>query len=90
MPAKYARYFIEILDVRCEQLQDISDKDCLREGIVKGGHPLAGGVPAWYVLDRCFENSPQEAYSALIDEINGKKVWESNPYVWVYDFIIRY
>ena len=35
MPEKYARYFIEITSLRCERLQDISDEDCLKEGIKK-------------------------------------------------------
>lgn len=30
--------------------------------------------------------TPQEAYAALIDRINGKGTWESNPFVWVYDY----
>jgi hypothetical protein len=29
---------------------------------------------------------PREAYAALIDSINGKGTWESNPFVFVYDF----
>ena len=33
-----------------------------------------------------FWGTPQEAYAALIDKINGKGTWESNPYVWAYDF----
>jgi hypothetical protein len=28
----------------------------------------------------------QEAFAALIDKINGYGTWESNPYVWAYDF----
>jgi hypothetical protein len=35
MPAKYARHFIKITDVCCERLQDISDEDCIAEGIIK-------------------------------------------------------
>jgi hypothetical protein len=33
MPQWAARYFIEITAVRCERLHDISDEDCLKEGI---------------------------------------------------------
>ena len=33
MPASAARYFIKIVGVRAERLQDISDEDCLKEGI---------------------------------------------------------
>ena len=35
MPAEYARYFIEITAVRCERLQEISNEDCMKEGIKK-------------------------------------------------------
>jgi hypothetical protein len=30
--------------------------------------------------------TPQQAYAALIDKINGKGTWQSNPFVWVYEF----
>jgi hypothetical protein len=30
--------------------------------------------------------SPLDAYAALIDNINGQGTWDSNPFVWVYDF----
>ena len=30
--------------------------------------------------------TPQDAYASLIDRISGKGTWESNPYVFVYDF----
>lgn len=30
--------------------------------------------------------SPKFAYAALIDKVSGKGTWESNPYVFVYDF----
>lgn len=33
MPADFARQFIQITGVRCERLFDISDIDCLKEGI---------------------------------------------------------
>lgn len=80
MPESAARYFIKITGVRAERLQDISEEDCLKEGIelynnydgTYGGH----SAPA----------SPREAYAALINSINGKGTWEKNPFVWVYDF----
>ena len=79
MPAKYARYFIEITSVRCERLQDISDEDCLKEGCYDGKFGKTFDGINHY-------NYSQQAYAALINKIHGKGTWESNPYVWVYDF----
>ena len=33
-----------------------------------------------------FKASPKESYAELIDKVSGKGTWESNPYVFVYDF----
>jgi hypothetical protein len=85
MPAKYARYFIEITAVRCERLQDIGYDDCLKEGIKYRGITF-DGMGLWNNGDGKDYPNPQRAYEALIDKINGKGTWESNPYVWVYDF----
>ena len=37
---------------------------------------------------RIFHNyyTPKEAYSELLDRIEGKGTWKSNPYVFVYEF----
>jgi hypothetical protein len=98
MPDKYARFFIEITAVRCERLQDISDEDCMREGIVKKRiaktrHPSTVHETDYidfYTHDPpCFWECPKDAYADLIDKIYGKGTWESNPYVWVYDFKLK-
>ena len=81
MPAEYARYFIEITGVRCERLQNISNSDCEFEGIAS---VLDIGWSNKY--DGKAHKTRQEAYAALINKIHGKGTWESNPYVWVFDF----
>lgn len=82
-------HHIRITRIRVERLQDISDEDCLKEGIwTRTGR--------WYCYDiikRGMEfydpyPDPREAYSVLIDRISGKGTWGSNPYVFVYDFEI--
>ncbi|GHT33154.1 hypothetical protein FACS189434_06610 [Bacteroidia bacterium] len=86
MPEKYARHFIEITNVRCERLQDISDEDCYNEGLICHS---GFDEPTYYEYgndDTCVGETPQDAYAALIDKINGKGIWDSNPFVWVYDF----
>lgn len=80
---------IRITDVRVERLQDISDEDCLKEGIA----PMIVGCE-YYVFSFIDKEkgrfldykTPREAYAALIDKVSGKGTWESNPYVFVYDF----
>ena len=74
---------IRIADVRIERLQDISDEDCLREGIEH--------ISRGYVFDPMPNDvddfrTPREAFAALIDIIGGKGTWGSNDYVWVYEF----
>ena len=83
MPEKYARYFIRITNIKAERLQDITTEDCLKEGIEYNRY----NDPYYFnPLSEGGEDTAQEAYEALIDKINGKGTWESNPFVWVYDF----
>lgn len=80
---------IRITDVRIQRLQDISDEDCLKEGIIKGrcGSEDTHYMDAYYIPNEiqpyCI---PREAFALLIDKVSGKSTWDSNPYVWVYDF----
>jgi hypothetical protein len=83
MPEKYARHHIEITDVRVERLQDINDYGCAKEGIVQHLNPTLHWSNE---TDGVMYSKPVQAYAALINKINGKGTWESNPFVWVYDF----
>lgn len=78
MPENYARYFIEITNVRKERLQDISIDDCFSEGMQD-------------IIGTSYYRTASEylytyIYKSLIDKINGKGTWDSNPEVWVYEF----
>ena len=82
---------IRITDVRVERLQDISDECCLKEGIIKKWHAPAcknyyyvPGIEVKSVKD--VHDTPQEAFAHLINKVSRKDTWESNPYVFVYDF----
>ena len=86
MPESAARYFIEITEIRAERLQDISDEDCIKEGIGWSDFPaIHFGIKEGEYF-HWLGDTPQKAYAALIDKINGKGTWEKNPFVWVYDF----
>jgi hypothetical protein len=80
-------HHIKITNIRVEHLQDISDEDCLREGIRKwdkDGNPL--GPSYDFVNSPHGYATPREAFAALIDKVSGKGTWNSNPMVWVYEF----
>ena len=78
---------IRITNIRIERLQDISDEDCLKEGIWCDENVGLEGTTYWYHgLSNSSFRTPQEAYASLIDRISGKGTWASNPYVFVYDF----
>ena len=72
---------IRITNVRVERLQDISDEDCMCEGIRKMTFDTFS-FDSW----KFFARSPREAFAALIDKVSGKGVWNRNPWVFVYEF----
>lgn len=88
---------IRITDVRVERLQDISDDDCLKEGVVVNEPKIKGGINMYYpceYLRSCAKevgwgrvfHTPREAFAELINNVSRKDVWQENPYVFVYDF----
>lgn len=82
---------IKITNVRIERLQDISDEDCLREGIshytpADAQNTESGFGFQSYKGGLYLYNTARDAFAALIDKVSGKGTWESNTYVWVYDF----
>lgn len=78
---------IRITNIRVERLQDISEEDCLKEGIWRDDNVGLEGTTYWYhgLANSSFRTA-KEAYASLIDRISGKGTWESNPLVFVYDF----
>lgn len=76
---------IRITNVRVERLQDISDEDCLREGIVKVQW-MYGCEGLCERGDQLYFGRPRMAFASLIDRISGKGTFEGNPWVFVYEF----
>ena len=94
-------HHIRITNIKIERLQDISDEDCLAEGVVKVTHTVPTKAPqcliSYYPCLSLKEaadkvgwgitySTPQLAFATLIDKVSGKGTWESNPYVFVYEF----
>lgn len=75
--------------VRVERLQDITDEDCLREGIDEFVLRKGDGTRRTKYSFKGADNnylSPRDAFAALIDRLSGKGTWASNPLVFVYEF----
>lgn len=82
-------HHIKITNVRVERLQDISVEDCLKTGIGVWESP--------YYCEPCYHlpitsekvvyyNTHGAAIAALIDKVNGKGTWKSNPWCFCYEF----
>ena len=80
---------IEIERLRVERLQDISEEDCLKEGIYEDGGDdsfIPHYFYNYYNSNSDGFKTPQLAYAHLIDKINGKGTWNSNLFVLAYDY----
>jgi hypothetical protein len=80
MPRWASRITLEIMDIRVERLQEITEEDALKEGCER--EMVADGSSWGAGLIDAVEN-----FEKLWDSINGKKYpWSSNPWVWVISF----
>lgn len=84
---------IQITDIKVERLQDISNEDCLKEGVF-----LDVTAPECYQPFYTFVNSktkdntpigfenPQYAFQVLIDKLSGFGTWDRNDWQFAYTF----
>ena len=83
-------HYIKMINYRVERLQDISDEDCMKEGVIHYDDVFG----ECYMLAETYNNNyrrhcfttPRKAFAYLIDKLSGKGTWDSNPYVHVYEF----
>ncbi|SNR92134.1 hypothetical protein [Hymenobacter mucosus] len=92
-----SRILLELVSVRVERLQDISEADAVAEGVEEHIIPALGpgtwGMWKNYLWSektvdkqakaKC---SAKEAYETLWESINGPGSWQANPWVWVISF----
>jgi hypothetical protein len=76
---------VQMTDLWFEHMQDISDEDCLREGVEHwlDGYIVSGLMERSGRNNRVFD-TPRAAFAALIDRINGRGTWQNNPWVVAY------
>lgn len=86
MPKWAARIWLKVTDIGVQRLQDISEQDAINEGIEKDS--ITEGYRV-YPAKGMWTTDSVLSFQTLWDSINGKdksKVWEANPWVWVYTF----
>jgi hypothetical protein len=82
-----SRILLEIVSVRVERLQDISEADAVAEGV----EPIGGGMFKVYQREPEFPEQvaclyASISYRQLWKSINGGESWDANPFVWVVQF----
>lgn len=81
MPKNAARIWLQVIDIRVERLQDISENDATAEGIkvingkYKNYWDSADRFPTWA--------HARQSFKTLWQVINSEESWEANPWVWV-------
>jgi hypothetical protein len=80
MPRWASRIMLEIVSVRLQQLQDISEDDCC----IETGSPLKWNGPG----AEPYHRDMRKVFTILWDSINLKSGfgWDVNPWVWVIEF----
>lgn len=85
------KHHIKITNVKIERLQDISDEDCLKEGIIHA-YTDNNGIKRYHTphTKRGYLSTDvaQQTFAFLIDKVSGKGTWESNPFVFAYEFVL--
>lgn len=99
MPKEAARIFLEIINIRIERLQDISEADAKNEGVETKPY---GSFPFFCTIDYLAKQNPKtgfrpgycadtgkqyiSSFTSLWRKINGYQSWSDNPWVWVIEF----
>lgn len=82
MPKEASRIFLEVTNVRVEVLQAISEAESIFEGVQLFDTNLYKD----YENKHNYLSHARISFASLWDSINGFDSWESNPWVWVYEF----
>ena len=84
MSKSIARLYLKVTDIKAQRLQDITERETLREGIRR--YHFNMNMPDAYG-DNLY-TKPELAFKALWDSCGYKECnsWDANPWVWVIEF----
>lgn len=89
------RIFLKVKSVKIERLNDISEEDAKKEGVVFENLwqqfdcylcPTIKHKGTGLLCNDGFFNTAKESFSTLWESIFGHGTWEFNPYVFVYEY----
>ncbi len=86
MPKGACRYFLEVVDVRIERLNEITEEDAIKEGVSRYPSAPIYGYKNYYNDQAGFLLSAKKSFESLWAKINGDDAWDENPFVWVVEF----
>lgn len=94
MPKAIARIWLEVVSVRVERVNDITEDDAAAEGVeanwhVSMIHGVRTDVRAFvdYLSNTKYGFlMPKLSFMSLWLKINGEQSWDENPWVWVVEF----
>ncbi|WP_216726113.1 hypothetical protein [Hymenobacter siberiensis] len=99
MPRVASRILLDIVEVRAERVQSITEADAVAEGILYFGRDQRPGGQDRYKHYGKYKNPSAEpihaafngvlakkSYETLWASINGDESWDSNPWCWVVKF----
>jgi hypothetical protein len=80
-----SRITLEVVGVRVERLNEISEKDAIAEGVEEG---QSLGIPGWksYLHGNFVCTWPSTSFRGLWGSIYGPGSWDANPWLWVVEF----
>lgn len=82
---EYMPHKIKITGIKQCRLQDITDVECIREGIFWRNRKYSCLSGYSYGNSDCF-STPLLAFISLINKLKGKDYWASNPIGYAYEF----
>ena len=81
-----ARTWLEILDVRAERIQDISEEDAIAEGCKGSAYSSIIDDPEALNGWRNTLTTSRIQFMKLWNSIHGPDAWKDNKWVWAYKF----
>lgn len=76
----------ELTQVRCQQLQDISEADAIAEGIERYAGPLRWVRYLDAVTGEAKHSTARDAYFSLWEHLHGPGSVDANPWLWAMSF----